>query len=64
MCQMSIMLEKDDQPEELLMENASTLEVKGDGVEISSLFDPPQMVAGVKVVRIDFMSNKVFLANS
>ncbi|MCA1765215.1 MAG: CooT family nickel-binding protein [Desulfobulbaceae bacterium] len=63
MCQMSVMLEKEDQPEELLTENASTLEVKEDGVEISSLFDPPRVVTGVRVVRIDFMNNKVFLAN-
>lgn len=63
MCQMSVMLEKEDQPEELLTENASTLEVKEEGVEISSLFDPPQVVPGVRVVRIDFMNNKVFLAN-
>jgi predicted RNA-binding protein len=57
------MLEKDDLPAELLMENASTLEVKDEGVEIESLFDPPRIVPGVKVVRIDFMNNKVFLAN-
>ncbi len=63
MCQMSVMLEKVDQSEELLTENASTLEVKEDVVEISSLFDPPLVVKGVKVVRIDFMNNKVFLAN-
>ena len=63
MCQMSVMLEKEDQSEELLTENASTLEVKEEGVEISSLFDPPQVVPGVRVVRIDFMNNKVFLAN-
>ncbi|MFO7606093.1 MAG: CooT family nickel-binding protein [Desulfurivibrionaceae bacterium] len=63
MCQMSVMLEKKDQPEELLTENASTLEVKEDGVKISSLFDPPLVVTGVRVVRIDFMNNKVFLAN-
>ncbi|MDF1578237.1 MAG: CooT family nickel-binding protein [Desulfurivibrionaceae bacterium] len=60
---MSVMLEKEDRSEELLTENASTLKVKEDGVEISSLFDPPQVVPGVRVVRIDFMNNKVFLAN-
>ena len=62
MCQMSVMLEKDDRSEELVMENASLLEVKGAGVEISSLFDPPQMLSGVKVVKIDFMNGKVLLA--
>ena len=62
MCQMSVMLEKDDQTEELVMENASLLEVKSEGVEISSLFDPPQLLSGVKVVKIDFMNGKVVLA--
>ncbi len=62
MCQMSVMLEKDDQSEELIMENASLLEVKSEGVEISSLFDPPKLLPGVKVVTIDFMNGKVLLA--
>lgn len=62
MCQMSVMLAKDDQPDELIMENASLLEVKTEGIEISSLFDPPQLLAGVKVVKIDFMDGKVLLA--
>ena len=64
MCQMSVMLEKDDQSEELVMENASLLEVKEEGVEISSLFDPPQLLTGVKVSKIDFMNGKVLLSNS
>lgn len=62
MCQMSVMLAKDDQADELIMENASLLEVKNEGVEISSLFDPPQLLPGVKVVKIDFMDGKVLLA--
>ncbi|MCK4838207.1 MAG: CooT family nickel-binding protein [Desulfobulbaceae bacterium] len=61
MCQMSVMLEKDDQADELIMENASLLEVKSEGVEISSLFDPPQLLSGVKVAKIDFMNGKVLL---
>ena len=62
MCQMSVMLAKDDQADELIMENASLLEVKNEGVEISSLFDPPQLLPGVKVIKIDFMDGKVLLA--
>lgn len=61
MCQMSVMLAKDDQAEELIMENASLLEVKSEGVEISSLFDPPQLLQGFKVAKIDFMNGKVLL---
>lgn len=63
MCQMRVLLERDDQPAEMIMENASLLEVKEGGVEISSLFDPPQLLSGVKVNRIDFLGGKVFLAN-
>jgi predicted RNA-binding protein len=63
MCQMSVMLEKDNQPDKLLMENVSLVEVKSAGVEISSLFDPPQLLPGVKVARIDVMNGKVVLSN-
>ena len=62
MCQMSVMLVKEDQ-DELVMENASLLEVTDDGVQVSSLFDPPQKIAGVRVMKIDFMDGKVFLEN-
>ena len=62
MCQMNVMLEKEDQPE-LVMENASMLEVTDDGVQISSLFDPPQIITGVRVIKIDFMNGKVMLGN-
>ena len=60
MCQMSVMLEKDDK-EEMIMENVSLLEVINDGVRVSTLFDPPQTVPDVQVVKIDFMNGKVFL---
>lgn len=61
---MSVILKSNDQPEELIMENASLLEVKDEGIEISSLFDPPQLLSGVKVVKIDFMNGKVSLAKT
>lgn len=60
-CQMSVMLENEDKSTEVVTDNASLLEVKDGGVEISSLFDPPRTLAGVKVARIDFMNSKVFL---
>ena len=62
MCQMNVMLESGDQPE-LVMENASLLEVTEDGVQVSSLFDPPKLIPGVRVVKIDFMNGKVLLDN-
>jgi predicted RNA-binding protein len=63
MCQMSVVKEKDEQIE-VVMENASLLEVTDDGVVISSLFDPPVTVSGVQVAKIDFMNGKVFLENT
>jgi predicted RNA-binding protein len=62
MCQMKVMLEKDDQSEELVMESASLLEVNDAGVRINSLFDPPLVLPGLKVVKIDFLDGKVLLA--
>jgi len=63
MCQMNVMLDSGDQPAELIMENASLLEVIENGVQISSLFDPPRIIPGVRVVKIDFLSGKVLLDN-
>jgi len=50
-----------DGREELVMVDASLLEDDPAGVLISSLFDPPRLVAGLKVVRIDFLGSKVVL---
>jgi predicted RNA-binding protein len=60
---MSVVLENEDKSTEVVTDNASLLEVKDGGVEISSLFDPPRTLTGVKVARIDFMNSKVFLTN-
>jgi predicted RNA-binding protein len=60
MCQMNVMLDSGDQPE-LVMENASLLEVTDGGIQVSSLFDPPKLIGGVRVVKIDFMDGKVLL---
>jgi len=60
MCQMKVLLEKEG-GDELVMEGASLLESKADGVELSSLFDPPRLIPGVQVVRIDFLNSKVVL---
>lgn len=63
MCQMKVMLEKAG-GDELLMEGASLLESTPAGVELSSLFDPPMLVPGVQVVRIDFLNSKVVLGKA
>ncbi len=60
MCQMKVVQEYDGH-EEVVMADASLLEDDPAGVRLSSLFDPPQLIAGVKVVRIDFLGGKVVL---
>ncbi|MBU0480179.1 MAG: CooT family nickel-binding protein [Proteobacteria bacterium] len=60
MCQMSVMLEKNGDPE-LIMENASRLEATDDGVTVTTLFEAPKTIPAVRVTRIDFLNGKVFL---
>ena len=60
MCQMSVVLEKDG-GREVIMENVTLLEVKAEGVEVSTLFDPPKMVAKALVKKMDFNSGTVTL---
>lgn len=62
MCQMSVMLQQQDR-EELVAENATLLELEGNGVKISTLFEEPKLVDGVEVSRIDFLAGKVVLTN-
>jgi len=59
---MNVMLEKEDDLE-LVMEGVSLLETVPEGVKISSLFDPPRVVPGVRVVKIDFLDGKLYLRN-
>lgn len=58
MCQMSIILVEDGK-EEVLMENASLLEVTDDGVRVSALFEEPKLIRGAAVRAIDFLHGKV-----
>lgn len=60
MCQMSV-VKSDDDSEELVMESVTRLEVKKNGVEVSTFFEEPKFVPGVSVKSIDFLGGKVFL---
>lgn len=60
MCQMSIYLEKEGS-EECLMENASRLDVSGDLISVSTLFEEPKQIPGVRIQSIDFLAGKVLL---
>ena len=60
MCQMSVVLETDG-GQETIMENVTLLEVKGSGVEVSTIFDTPKQVDNCLVQRLDFNSGTVTL---
>ncbi len=60
MCQMSVVKTENEQ-EELIMESVTRLEVKDNGVEVSTFFEEPRFVPDVMVKSIDFLGGKVFL---
>ena len=60
MCQMKVVQEVDGR-DEVVMADVSLLEDDPAGVRVGSLFDPPRLIAGLKVVRIDFLNGKVVL---
>ena len=63
MCQMKIIL-KDGGDEKVVLENAALLEVTGEGILVNAMFEPPQIIQGASVRRIDFLENRVTLTRS
>ena len=60
MCQMSVVLERNGE-QEVIMENVTLLEAKDEGIEVSTLFDPPKIVEKATVKKMDFNSGTVTL---
>lgn len=60
MCQASIILKQDD-TNQVVLENAAHLEVTDQGVWVAALFDPPKLVPGTRILSIDFLGGKVIL---
>ena len=60
MCQMNVVLEHDGEQEKI-MDNVTHLEVTGEGVLVSTLFEEPKMVKSAWVKNIDFQSGLVIL---
>lgn len=60
MCQMSVVMKKDE-TQEKLMEAVARLEVTAEGVTISALFDQPRLIPGARVKEIDFLDGVVVL---
>ena len=63
MCQISVVIEKDDEQEKV-MENVTGLQVGDDGVILTSFFDEPLSVSDVVISRIDFLGGKVILTST
>ena len=62
MCQMNVVLEHDGEQEKI-MDNATHLEVTGEGVVVSTLFEEPKLVKSAWVKNIDFQGGTVTLDN-
>jgi predicted RNA-binding protein len=57
---MNVVLEHDGEQEKI-MDNVTHLEVTGEGVLVSTLFEEPKMVKSAWVKNIDFQSGLVTL---
>ena len=62
MCQMKVVLEQNGESENI-MENVTHLEVTGEGVLVSTLFEEPKLVKSAWVKDIDFLGGTVTLDN-
>jgi len=60
MCQMNVVLEHDGEQEKI-MDNVTRLEVTGEGVMVSTLFEEPRLVKSAWVRDIDFQTGLVIL---
>ena len=60
MCQMNVVYEHDGQQEKI-MENVTHLEVTGEGILVSTLFEEPKLVKSARVKNIDFQGGTVTL---
>lgn len=59
---MTVVLDQDD-GQEKIMENATHLEVTGEGVLVSTFFEEPKLVKSAWVKNIDFLGGMVTLDN-
>jgi predicted RNA-binding protein len=60
MCQMNVVLEHDGEQEKI-MDNVTRLEVTGEGIVVSTLFEEPKLVKSAWVKNIDFQGGTVTL---
>jgi predicted RNA-binding protein len=60
MCMMKIIMRQGDH-EEVVLENAATLEVNSKGVVVSAMFEQPKVIPGAEVRSIDFLNGRLTL---
>ena len=60
MCQARIIMKQGDS-EQVILENASTLEVSDKGITVSAIFEQPIVLAGAEVHSIDFLNGRVIV---
>ena len=60
MCQLRAVLERDGR-EEPVMDSITALDVVDDGVVLSTFFEEPMQIKGVRVRRIDFLGGILVL---
>lgn len=63
MCQTRVVLEKSGD-EEMLLDNVTGLEVSGDRVSITTLFEGAREYTQVEIAKIDFSAGKVTLTQT
>ncbi len=63
MCQMRIVMKKDD-AEEVILENAALLEATDDGIRVNALFEEPKFIKGARVSAIDFLQGRVTVTST
>ena len=60
MCQMSIVLEK-DQKSEVIIEEVTSIQITDKGLVINTFFDEPRLIDDVVIKEIDCTGSKITL---
>lgn len=63
MCQMKVVLDQDGERKKI-MDNVIRLQSDADGVKISRMFEPPEVLAATRVKEIDFLDGVVVLVGT
>ena len=62
MCQMSVLVEKNNKTEKIL-EDVIKVEIMDNGIMVSTYFEEPKFIDDVRIKEIDCLGSKVTLLN-